>query len=214
MNNMKVTFKRITNPTSQDLGFATISQVSRINKMLKEIYDDRLRKSIRTHIAKINDNHWVLWFEIPSENRESIFYDVVIEMKREQVDSSFLQADIKLWSNDPNFKFSYTYVLNKAGQIPEFLISKCSSRALNEAPEIRNPYSIWHLEKYIIFAKYHLLSKGYLNPKYLEEDYDRNLTIEDIENRVAHQDDKQRQIDSRRIKESSIYEDIQKAQKI
>lgn len=210
MNNMKVTFKRITNPTSQDFGFATISQVSRINKMLKDIYDNRLRMIIRTHIAKLNENHWVLWFEIPSENRASIFYDVVIEMKRENHENSFLQADIKLWSNDPNFKFSYTYVLNKAGQIPDFLISKCSIRALNEAPEIRNPYSIWHLEKYIIFAKYHLLSKGYLNPKYLEEDYDRNLTVQDIENRVMHQDDKQKQLSNKNIKESSIVEDIQK----
>ena len=210
MNNMKVTFKRITNPTSQDFGFATISQVSRINKMLKDIYDNRLRMIIRTHIAKLNENYWDLWFEIPSEKRASIFYDVVIEMKRENHENSFLQADIKLWSNDPNFKFSYTYVLNKAGQLPDFLISKCSTRALNEAPEIRNPYSIWHLEKYIIFAKYHLLSKGYLNPKYLEEDYDRNLTVQDIENRVMHQDDKQKQLSNKNIKESSIVEDIQR----
>lgn len=204
----KVTFKRITNPTSADFGFAAISQVVRINKQLKQVYDDYLRVKIKTHIAKKSDDHWIFWLEIPSETRDNIFYDVVIEMDKPKGVTSFLQADLKLWSNDPNFKYAYTWVINDAKQLPDWLKDKCSYRALTEKPEIRNPYSIWHLEKYIIFAKYHILSKGYLNPKYLEEDYDSDLDEQKIHDQVMHQDEKESIVKRKNIKETTVMEDV------
>lgn len=186
---MKMTFYKIANPTS-GTGFATISQITKLHKIFKEHYVTVIRNRIKVHILKISDDHFLFHGVVPSDKGDEVFYDVVIEMEKKPEELNFLHADLKLWSNDPNFTFSYTWVLGKHNLIPEFLLNKCSPIALSKPPDIRNPLYIWHVHKYTNYLRYHILFKGYLNPVYLNKDYDSTLTLDKINRTILSQNDK------------------------
>lgn len=191
-----ITFYKIANPTSQN-GFATVSQITKLNKIFRESYLNNIRHGIKVKIMKYNDNRFLFYAQIPSENGRGVYYDVVIEMEKSPNDKSFLHAPLTIWSNDPNFQFTYTWVMNNNGLIPEFLIPKCSTIALTKEPEERNPLKLWHIHKYTIFLRYHILFKGYLNPVYLEKDYEKGLTESIIFRLVKSQEEKYNELKSK-----------------
>lgn len=171
-----ITFYKIQNPTSAS-GFATVSQITRLNKEFREIYL-RVRNEIDLTILKESDNKYIFIAKIPSENLDNIKYDLVLEMEKKPEETSFLNAPLKIFSNDPSFMFSYTWVMAQNDTIPEKLLPKCSTIALQQPPEIRNPMKLWHLHKYSILLRYHILYKGYLNPRYLEKDWNRIISYD------------------------------------
>ena len=126
----------------------------------------------------------------PSLKLNGITYDVVLEMEKSPNDTSFLHAPLKIFSNDPSYTYNYTWVMNQNGTIPEKLIPKCSTIALTDPPEIRNPLLLFHLHKYSIILRFHILFKGYLNPRYLEKDREKFISFDSYVQKIPSQEQK------------------------
>ena len=201
----RFTFYTIHNPTSRELGGAAISQL----KYVREEYDRAYlatRNAIKFKIARTDKQDkwdWIFWAKIPSERLPGLYYDVICTALLDKDDTNFKDADIKIWCNTPSFTFNYTYVCNlknwvamrngklvKEKLLPEWLIPKCSKKALVDRPKIRNPLEIWHLEKYVVLLRRHIFTSGYLNIKYIMRDLDPNLSQEEIFNQVDSQEEK------------------------
>lgn len=201
----KFTWYTIHNPTASELGPAAISQL----KYVREEYDRAflaIRNMMQFKIARVDKQNkwdWIFWAKIPSERIAGLFYDVVGTMLMDKEDTNFKDACIKIWSNVPSFTFNYTYVCNqkewdflvdgktiKDRLIPEWLLPKCSRKALVDKPKIRNPLEIWHLEKYVVLFRRYVFTNGYLNIKHILKDLDQSLSQDEIFNAVASQEDK------------------------
>lgn len=201
----RFTFYTIHNPTAGELGGAAVSQL----KYVKEEYDRAylaLRNMIQFKIARVDKQDkwdWIFWAKVPSERLPGLYYDVICTALLDKDNTDFKNADIKIWANTPSFTFTYTYVCNlknwealrdgklvKEKLLPEWLIPKCSKKALVEKPKIKNPLEIWHLEKYVVLLRRHIFTSGYLNIKYIMRDLDPNLSQEEIFNQVASQEEK------------------------
>lgn len=201
----RFTFYTIHNPTASELGGAAISQL----KYVKEEYDRAylaIRTQIQFKIARTDKQDkwdWIFWAKIPSERLPGLYYDVICTILLDKEDKDFKNADIKIWSNTPSFTFNYTYVCNlpnwevmrdgkivKEKLIPEWLLPKCSRKALVDRPKIRNPLEIWHLEKYVVLLRRHIFTSGYLNIRNVLKDLDQKLSQEDIFEQVASQEEK------------------------
>jgi len=99
---------------------------------------------------------YIFYFKIPSETYEKLYYDVVLMFTpinaQSKSDLTLNNYSVNLFSNAPNFLFTYAYVYNKDGIIIDFLKDKISEQALNEAPKVRNPIQSYGFEKSVYFA--------------------------------------------------------------
>lgn len=113
-------------------------------------------KTFKFKVYKVKNNY-LFHFYIPSEEFvNSLFYNVCILFEEHDEltgsEKTINNHHLKLFSNSPNFMFTYTYALNQNKMIIPFLLSKCSKRALTEAPTLRNPIEVYGFEKSIYFA--------------------------------------------------------------
>ena len=109
---------------------------------------------INYKVLKDNESNYYFYFKIPSEKYLGFFYDVVIKFfKNESSRNNLLSTySVNVFSNSPNFLFTYAYVYNNENIIIDFLKTKVSSKALNEPPKIKNPKEEFGFEKSIYFA--------------------------------------------------------------
>lgn len=137
--------------------------------------------------------------KVPAEKLPNLFYDVLIMLTPEcdsKEDSDSIKADrtlnryrLKLFSNSPNFMFTYTYVLNKNNMIVPKLKNKCSQKALVDPPTIKNPVESYGFEKSCYFACKYIKEKGLLNKAVI----DANLYVFDefkLQASIASQESK------------------------
>ena len=132
---------------------------SRFNKLYKE-----RKKGFKLSLFKYpEDKVIVAWFKIPSEelNKSSLTYDVLMEFQyppsalrlpHSANYNSLKSLDMKVFSNSPNFTFTYAYVFNKEGFIIEWMKKRMSQRSLNKEPVKRNPDQGFGFEKSIYFS--------------------------------------------------------------
>ena len=131
---------------------------------------------------KSNDDY-MIYVSVPAEKYSGLYYDVLLQFTpnvETKEDSDSIKSDrtlnryrLKLFSNSPNFMFTYTYVLNKNDMIIPIVKNKCSNLALTQAPTVRNPVESYGFEKSCYFACKYLSDMGYLNKDLL----DQNLTV-------------------------------------
>ena len=123
--------------------------------------DNRYRKLL-TICKKFNfkiykvKKDYLFHFEIPSEEfPNNLLYNVCIlfcvydEVAKDKTINNYT---LKLFSNSPNFMFTYTYALEQNDMIIPFLKSKCSHLALTQPPSVRNPIEVYGFEKSVYFA--------------------------------------------------------------
>jgi hypothetical protein len=111
-------------------------------------------------------NDYYFYFKIPSETHEKLHYDVVIKFSpvadQSNSDMTLNNYAVNLFSNAPNFLFTYAYIYNQDGVLVDFLKEKINSKALNEPPNIKNPIQSYGFEKSVYFAllyiKFHRLN--------------------------------------------------------
>ena len=140
---------------------------------------------IETRCFKSKQEEYIFKLKVPAETLANLYYDVVIMLTPNcdtKEDTESVKGDrtlnryrLKLFSNSPNFMFTYTYVLNKHNMIVPKLKNKCSSRALTEPPTIKNPIESYGFEKSCYFACRYLKERGLLNKGVV----DQNLFIFD-----------------------------------
>jgi hypothetical protein len=113
------------------------------------------KKEFKLEIFSEKDDYY-FYFKVPSETYEKLFYDVVLKFTPVETQSKFDMTlnnyAVNLFSNAPNFLFTYAYVYNQDGIIVDFLLDKISDKALNEPPNMKNPIQSYGFEKSVYFA--------------------------------------------------------------
>lgn len=145
----------------------------------QQVYNDKYNKMMLQcagHIGyllfkekdpKKDNTRFVIYLQMPSEKIPKLFYDVVIEftavddVKRRI--NNLNGYNVRFFSNDPNFIFTYAYAFNKQKLIIPELVSKIGSKALNEAPKKTNPNELAGYVKSFYFAYLFMRNKGLFN---------------------------------------------------
>lgn len=99
----------------------------------------------------------VLHIRVPSESVEGVHYDVCVEfMDVGSTETSMLTKNIKVFSNNFAFVYTYAYVMNQRGLLIEYLRPLLPKEVLSEPPKQRNPDETVNYEKSIVYAIYYI----------------------------------------------------------
>lgn len=131
---------------------------------------DIIRNNLEERYSKLLNNHkkiefrlyrhkgeYLFHFKIPSEEYYDVgvYYDVVLQfipIEETKGSSTILSYDMKMFSNSPNFTFTYAYVVYNSNLMINSLASKFNNKALTQPPSVRNPVETLGFEKSCYFA--------------------------------------------------------------
>lgn len=117
-------------------------QIAKTRKVETEIYTYR--------------GDYFFYLKVPSEKfTEDLTYDVVLQFIPVGGGSSDLSISnyaIKMYSNSPNFMFTYAYVFNKDDVLVDFTKEKLSKKCLTDEPKVKNPLQSYGFEKSVYFS--------------------------------------------------------------
>lgn len=107
-------------------------------------------KSIRSGDGKV----YYIDFKIPSDSTDNFFYDTVVEftLVPSTNDTSIRNYNVRFFSNDPSFVYTYGYAFKTHGLLISGLEKKLPFRALNQKANTRNPDNTVGYSKNIYFA--------------------------------------------------------------
>lgn len=146
----------LQNPTGKSS--ASFARRDLIIANLEQRYSDIRNKNGFFETRCIKDgNDYVFWVKVPSEKfGSSLFYDVVIAFRENnqimRTQNTLSSYAINVFSNSPNFTFTYAYVYNQDGIIFNKLIKKLAPKSLTDAPNVKNPDLSYGFEKSVYYA--------------------------------------------------------------
>lgn len=165
MANLLTMGQFLINPTGKHS--ANVARRDRIRADLtsrfRKLYRERKKGFVLSLFKYPKDKTIVAWFKIPSEelNKSSLTYDVLLEFQyppsskelpHSVTYNNLKYLNMKVFSNSPNFTFTYAYVFNKEDFVIDWMKSRMSQRSLNEEPVKRNPDQGFGFEKSIYFS--------------------------------------------------------------
>ena len=201
----------LQNPTgAYSAGFA---RRDLIIQGMKWRYQELLKKNGHPKMVVWEENdHVYFHFKMPSEKfGKKCIYDVVIKfvcsnpslMKSSTTLNGY---GINVFSNAPNFMFTYAYVYNQDGILIPESKSKLPEECLTKKPEVKNPNESYGFEKSVYFALLYIMDQGYNVKVKAKARYHKTMDIEQcmipIETAGAKLDDynrckKQEQLEKR-----------------
>lgn len=124
-----------------------------------------------------NKNEFVFYLKVPSEEIPNLYYDVVLQFIPTDMkclsNPSLRNYALNVFSNSPNFHFTYAYWYNKDDIIIKQLKDKVSQTALTTEPVVKNAEGIYGFEKSVYFAllylKYNNLDKKFTANSFIQE---------------------------------------------
>ena len=120
-----------------------------------------------TYYDKKNNNYWI-HVKVPSETVKNFYYDVVFKFSSTEKTALFgedlFKCNVKFYSNDPAFVYTYAHVFSKNGLFIKELGSKMCKQALKREAKEKNPNNVVGYVKTIYFA-YLLMQNKKLNKK-------------------------------------------------
>ena len=142
--------------------------------LAQQLYTDKYNKMMLRVNGKIDyllykkdNDRFIIYMKIPSESTETLFYDVVVEFFTKDITQKSLNKldgyNIRMFSNDPNFIFTFAYVFYERGLIIPELKKKISKVALKTNPAKSNPNKVVGYVKSLYFAYLFMQSHGLFN---------------------------------------------------
>lgn len=192
---MEMTFKQyIENPLGKRN--AVFSQ----RDMYKALYTDKFDKLFLREAGKINfkmyyddNDKFYIHIKIPSEGVKNFYYDTVIMFYTDDAavhsQPTLDNYNVKFFSNDPAFVFTYLRVFLKNDLFFEDLKVKSSKLALKEDPKQTNPYQLPGYSKILYFAYLFMKLKN-LFAKYMYKTYGSKYNKKDFLKEIMHTDEK------------------------
>lgn len=175
-----VTMKQfLVNPTGS--GSASVARRDRIrldmNNRFNALYKKHKGKFKCNfyYDPKQNDIYYVL--NVPSEvyAADGLYYDVVIKLKgdpNKKIHRLLENREMQVFSNSPNFTYTYAYVFNSLGMLVDWCKPKAAPKSLTESPTVRNPDNVLGFEKSVYFSILYIttilkkgLDEGYITSK-------------------------------------------------
>lgn len=193
---MDMTFQQyIDNPMGKRN--AVFSQRDLYRAMYVEKFDKLLLREAgkidyTLYIDKKKDRY-AIHIKIPSETVKDFYYDAVILFYTNDAAvhaSPNLQGyNVKFFSNDPAFVFTYLRVFLKHDLFLEDLKPKASKMALTKDPKEKNPYEVPGYSKILYFAFIYMKAKN-LFAKHMYQSYGVPYDPKVLIQRVEHTDKK------------------------
>ena len=166
---------------------------------LRAVYVDKFNKVMVREMGNINvrlytkDDVYIAYFKIPSEVIENFYYDVVIEFTPPNIirkmEKTLENYDVKFFSNDPAFVFTFAYAFNKHKLFISDLEPKMSKQALSDIAKEKNPKAMIGYVKSLYFAYLYMQSKGLFN-KNMFETYSKPYNAASLLKQVMSADNK------------------------
>lgn len=178
-----------------------------------------------TYFLYTDDDKYIIHFKIPSEVIENFYYDVVLEFSPPNIAAKVLPTidsyNVRFFSNDPAFIFTYAYVFYKNDLLIEDLLVKIGKTPLNEAPKEKNPKRILGYVKSFYFAYLTMKLRG-LNKKIIFAANSRKYskaailnTVESASNKIEDRVSKGKSLDKKkRIERQAPKKDLSVKDKV
>lgn len=153
-------------------GSATNSMIKLIKEDYKRRFDTLYLRESAMIVHKLykeeKTGNYYIYIKMPSESVQGFFYDVLIEFKPSKMQKLVFNDDlskynVKFFTNDPAFLFTYAYAFNKANLIIDWLKPKLSKIALTQKPIVRNPKADTGYVKSLYFTYYFLQIRKLFN---------------------------------------------------
>lgn len=139
------------------------------------------------------DNTYWIYVKIPSELVKDFYYDTVIKFYTDESvkggGSDLFKYNVKFYSNDPSFVYTYAYVFNQNQMFIEELTSKMSKEALTQPPVQKNPSNSVGYVKSLYFV-YLLMKNRDLNKISIFENQSEVLVPKFFKENVMPADEK------------------------
>lgn len=142
--------------------------------MYRELYTSKLDKILVREMGHIDyklyksKGNYYVYMKIPSEVIEKFYYDVVIEFNEPKnkslIDNTIKNYNVKFYSNDPSFVFTFAHAFIKNKLFIEELKSVMSEEAIRKVAVEKNPSNqVGYVKSlyfaYLIMKKENLFSK-------------------------------------------------------
>ena len=160
--------------------------------MYRELYMNKLDKILVREMGKIDytlykhKTKYYVYIKIPSEVIEKFYYDVVIEFSEPKdkslLDSTLKNYNVKFYSNDPSFVFTFAHAFMKNNMFIDELKPVMSKEAIKKVAVEKNPGNQIGYVKSLYFAYLILKRENIFNRnKFLiAKDIDWNRLIKSI----------------------------------
>ena len=166
---MEMTFEQyIQNPMGKHN--AVLNSIMR--ESMRSSYMDKFNKiMVREHgIVNYNlykdskKNRYYIYLKIPSEVVPKFYYDVVLEFYTnsdvKESGQNLMKYNVRFFSNDPAFVYTYAHVFNKNNLFIKELKSKMSNKAIRDSAKEKNPSGNVGYVKSLYFAYLAIRNKG------------------------------------------------------
>ena len=174
MAKLKYTFDDyISNPSGKGAANMIAPPIDQFEKELMglEGRNDKSKFKVYKEAKSGGKNSFYVYIQIPSSTKD-FFNDVVIEFDADNNDSGSIKNikryNVKFFSNDNNFVYTYAYTFKSHGLLIGGLEKKLPLRCLLQKPTTRNPDNAMGLNKsicyaYIVMNREQLFEKETLN---------------------------------------------------
>lgn len=150
----------ILNPMGKKNAVLNAAAREGIRKMYKFKFDNILLREngkIIYHLfTRQEDNTYWAYIKVPSETVKGFYYDVVFKFYADndvkEAGKNLFKYNVKFFSNDPAFVYTYAYVFAHHNLFIEELARKMSKKALTTSAEEKNPNEVIGYVKIIYFA--------------------------------------------------------------
>ena len=180
----------INNPMGQK------SAVISNREMYRKMYTDKFNKVMVREVGKIDyhlykgKSKYYCYLRVPSEVVPNFYYDVVIEFSEPKgmkkiTDASLTKYDVKFFSNDPSFNYTFAHAFKKNKLTIKDLESKMSKEALMKPAREKNPQDTIGYVKTLYFAYIVMNEKGLFVPSLYHNNgkkYNKKFLLQKISN--------------------------------
>lgn len=189
-------------------GFAAVSARQQTELLTKRFVSE-IEKEIEVKCWK-EKNDYFIWSQIPSKANakypgDRITYDVIIKLS--PPNSAWIKQDhmreydVKVFSNEPNFMFTFTYAFSARRGLLNMPNGYYSRKALKIKPKVRNPLLLLGIDEGLFFTvmymdKNHLFVKA----RFEERCNDNKLTLKDVQKLVVGQEEKYKENSNRQLR--------------
>lgn len=151
----------ISNPSGKGSAVNTNSELILSNYSNKVAVLEKI-----TYTCYMNNNGvYYIHFIIPSDSVEGCTYDLVVQLSPGKNPTPMDQYEVKFFSNDPAFVFTYAYAYKSHGLLIEFLEKKYTTQTTTSRPSTRNPDNAIGIPKSIYYAYIIMNKKGLFDNK-------------------------------------------------
>lgn len=192
-------------------------------EMYRNLYTEKLNNIMVRENGKVDyslyetSKYYICHMKVPSEVIADFYYDVVIQFTKTKFPTTLSDLEVKFYSNDPSFVFTFAHAFIKNKMFINALEDKMSKKAVKDKAVERNPKDQIGYVKSLYFAYILMGQKGLFNPvKYKAEQ--KTFSERILKSNIMHADEKielrqSAQAESKKTnkKEKSVVADTRRA---